>query len=157
MSLFTLNDDILWIIKDEVSKLRYKQVLRQLNEDWERKKPGRKKYLSFRSIHPGRFFLNENPKNMINYICKTKYYIHGHMVQSDSPILTYIGYKRDTISLKRGLLEKCINDGLDLSSIDMKDEDAIFNINDLVWGFLMKKEEEQIKQNLKTNIQESSK
>ena len=47
--------------------------------------------------------------------------------------------------------------GLDLSSIDMKDEDAIFNINDLVWGFLMKKEEEQIKQNLKTNIQESSK
>ena len=46
MSLFTLNDDILWIIKDEVSKLRYKQVLHQLNEDWERKKPGRKKYLS---------------------------------------------------------------------------------------------------------------
>ena len=79
------------------------------------------------------------------------------MVQSDSLILTYIGYKRDTISLKRGLLEKCINDGLDLSSIDMKDEDAILNINDLVWGFLMKKEEEQIKQNLKTNIQGSSK
>ena len=110
MSLFTLNDDILWIIKDEVSKLRYKQVLRELKEEWNRKNPGRKKYLSFRSIHPGRFFLNENPKNMINYICKTKYYIHGHIVQSDSPILTYIGYKRDTISLKRGLLEKCIND-----------------------------------------------
>ena len=71
--------------------------------------------------------------------------------------LSYIGYRGDIISLKKGILERCIKGGLDISSVDLKDEAAIFEINNLVWGYLMKKEEEQIQQNLKKTLQEDSK
>ena len=157
MSLFTLSDDILWIIKDKVWKLRYNQVIQGLEKEWELRKPGELKFLSSRALHSGRFFLNDNPKDMISFKFPTKYYIFGHVIHSDYMFLSYIGYRGDTISLKRGVLEECINDGLDISSVDLKDEDAIFDMNNLVWGFLMKKEEEQIQQNLKTTLLEDSK
>ena len=157
MSLFTLSDDLIWIIKDEVWKLRHKQVIQDFKKEWLNRDPVNLKFLSFRSLHPGRFFLKDNPKDMINFKFPTKYYICGHLIYSDYMFLSYIGYRGDTVSLKRGVLEECIGGGLDISSVDMKDEDAIFEINNLVWGYLMKKEEEQIQQNLKKTLQEDSK
>tara|TARA_B100000214_G_scaffold292364_1_gene222089 strand:- start:328 stop:801 length:474 start_codon:yes stop_codon:yes gene_type:complete len=157
MSLFTLSDDLIWTIKDKVWKLRHKQVIQDFKKEWLNRDPGNLKFLSFRSLHPGRFFLKDNPKDMISFKFPTKYYICGHLIYSDYMFLSYIGYRGDTVSLKRGVLEECIEGGLDISSVDMKDEDAIFEINNLVWGYLMKKEEEQIQQNLKKTLQEDSK
>ena len=152
MSLFTLSDDLLWTIKDEVWKLRHKQVIEELRKEWKEKNPGKLKFLSSRLLHPGRFFLNENPKDMINFKFPTKYYICGHLIYSDYMFLSYIGYRGDIVSLKRGVLEECIEEGLNISSVDMKDENAIFDINNLVWGYLMKKEEEQIKTKFEKGI-----
>ena len=67
----------------------------------------------------------------------------GHKLRSEFDVI---------ISLKRGVLERCIEGGLDISSVDLKDENAIFNINNLVWRFLMDKEEEYIQQNLKKSF-----
>ena len=156
MSLFTLSNDLLWTIKDEVWKLRHKQVIEELRKEWTEKNPGKLKFLSYRSLHPGRFFLNENPKDMISFKFPRKYYICGHLIYSDYMFLSYIGYRGDIISLKKGILERCIKGGLDISSVDLKDEDAIFNINNLVWRFLMDKEEEYIQQNLKKSLQDNN-
>ena len=152
MSLFTLSNDLLWIIKDEVWKLRHKQVIQDFKKEWLNRDPGKLKFLSSRSLHPGRFFLNDNPKDMISFKFPTKYYICGHLIYSNYMFLSYIGYRGDIVSLKRGVLEECIEEGLHISSIDMKDEYAIFDINNLVWGYLMKKEEEQIKTKFEKGI-----
>ena len=156
MSLFTLSDDLIRTIKDEVWKLRHEQVIQGFKTEWLNRNPGKLKFLSFRSLHPGRFFLNDNPKDMISFKFPTKYYICGHLIYSDYMFLSYIGYRGDIISLKRGVLERCIEGGLDISSVDLKDENAIFNINNLVWRFLMDKEEEYIQQNLKKALQDNS-
>ena len=152
MSLFTLSDDLIWTIKDEVWKLRHEQVIQGFKTEWLNRNPGKLKFLSFRSLHPGRFFLNDNPKDMISFKFPTKYYICGHLIYSDYMFLSYIGYRGDIVSLKRGVLEECIEEGLNISSVDMKDENAIFDINNLVWGYLMKKEEEQIKTKFEKGI-----
>ena len=73
MKLWDLCPDLSIKIQEELWKIRYKEISKQLKKEWYNKNINYKVHRSFRYIHPGRLFINEEVGPLIsnNY----KYYI----------------------------------------------------------------------------------
>ncbi len=83
MNILDLSDDVLSLIKKELTLIRrekyYGKVKDEFENKWRITRPYYMVHISMRRIHEGRIFLTDNPGPLINSQFINHFYIHGVM------------------------------------------------------------------------------